>query len=104
MYFYLNNPKKEITGDDYGIFNCKQTKTEITKAIVNLIQMPADIVVDVNDTSIAPAEPEKPDQLTLKERLNLAIEQQKKLPSNDVDENKTKDLVKIIRREMDYVF
>jgi hypothetical protein len=38
----------------------------------------------------------------LKERLNLTIEQQKKLPSNDVDENKTKDLVKIIRREMDY--
>jgi hypothetical protein len=34
----------------------------------------------------------------MKERLNLAI----KLPFNDVDENKTKVLVKIIRREMDY--
>ena len=40
--------------------------------------------------------------LTLKEKLNLAIEQQKKLPLLDVDETDTKDLVKIIKREMEY--
>jgi hypothetical protein len=39
-------------GDDYGVFNQKQSKTEIAKAIANLIQMPADIDVDVNDTTI----------------------------------------------------
>jgi hypothetical protein len=66
--------------------------------------MPADTYVDANDTTIVPAEPEKPDQslLTLKDRLDLGIEQQKKLPSNDVDENKTKELVKVIKREMKY--
>jgi hypothetical protein len=26
-------------GDDYGVFNQKQSKTEIAKAIANLIQM-----------------------------------------------------------------
>jgi hypothetical protein len=38
----------------------------------------------------------------LKERHNLAIKQKKILPSNDVDEIKTKDLFKVIRREIDY--
>jgi hypothetical protein len=42
MFFYLNNPIKQITGDEYGIFNQKQSKTEIAKTIANLIQMPAD--------------------------------------------------------------
>jgi hypothetical protein len=76
-----------------------RSKTEIAKAIANLFQMPADIDVCrcrcEGHYTIISAETEKPDQslLTLKERLNLAIEQQKKLPSNDVDENKTKDLL-----------
>jgi hypothetical protein len=43
---------------EYGIFNQKQSKTEIAKAIANLIQMPADIDVDANYANIVPAEPE----------------------------------------------
>ena len=66
--------------------------------------MPKVYTVDANDNTIIPAAPEIPDQslLTLKERLNLAIEQQKKLPLLDVHETETKNLVKIIKREMDY--
>jgi hypothetical protein len=34
----LNNPKNAVTGDgDYGIFNKKQSKTEIAKAFAKLI-------------------------------------------------------------------
>jgi hypothetical protein len=56
--------KKQITKVDYGIFNQHQSKTEITKAIANLIQMP-DIDVDADDTTIVSGEPEKPDQSLL---------------------------------------
>jgi hypothetical protein len=48
MFFYLNNPeKKQMTGNDYGIFNQKQSKTESAKTIANLIQMP---VLDIDVT------------------------------------------------------
>jgi hypothetical protein len=58
MFFFLEKSEKQITNK----FNQHQSKTEITKPITNLIQMPADIDVDVNDTTIVPAELEKPDQ------------------------------------------
>jgi hypothetical protein len=73
----LNYPKNKVTCDDYGIFQKKQSKTEISKAFANLIQTLADVDVYVNVD--VPAEPEKLDHrlLMLKERLNLAIKQQK---------------------------
>jgi hypothetical protein len=70
MCLYLNNPKNQVTGDDCGIFNKTQSKTEIAKAIANLFQTPEDLYVDANDI-IVPAKPEIPDQrlLRLQERL-----------------------------------
>jgi hypothetical protein len=53
----LNNSKKKVTGDDYGISIQKQSKTEIAKAIANLTQMPVVTDIDANDTTIVPAEP-----------------------------------------------
>jgi hypothetical protein len=44
--------------------------------------MPTDI--DANNTTIVPAEKTDQSLLTVKEELNLVIEQQRKLPSNDV--------------------
>jgi hypothetical protein len=54
MFFYLNNPKNQVTGDNSGIFNKKQNETEIAKAIANLIQTLADLDVDANDIIIVP--------------------------------------------------
>jgi hypothetical protein len=101
MCLYLNNPKNQVTGDDCGICNKTQSKTEIAKAIANLFQTPEDLYVDANDIIIVPAKPEIPDQrlLRLQERLFFAIEHQK---NYQVDENKPKNLIKIIKREMDY--
>jgi hypothetical protein len=96
MFFVLNNPKNQVTGDGYGIFNKKQSKTEIAKAIASLIQTPADLDFDDNDIIIVLVKPEKPNQRLL--RLNLPIEHYKKY---HVNEDKSKNLVKIIKREMD---
>jgi hypothetical protein len=52
VFFDLNNPKKKIAWNDYGIFNPNQNQTEIAKTIANLIQIPADIDVNANDTTI----------------------------------------------------
>jgi hypothetical protein len=70
--FDLNNPKNQLTGDDYDIFNKKQSKTETSKAFENPMQTPA--IFD------GPAEPETQDQILvmLTERLSLAVEQQQK--------------------------
>jgi hypothetical protein len=94
----LNNQKIQITGDDYGIFNKKQSKTEIAKAFANLILSPADVNVPVKPESQTKDcyDDERKTQFV---NRPCSMMHQK---NYHVVENKTKNLVKILKQEMDY--
>ena len=97
VFGYLNNSAGDTIRNDYGIFDKNQSKVEITKAIVTLIQRLSDDIDDTTHTDeIEPATPNT-SALMLSQRFNLAM--LKNGTASPKNENGTKELIKIIKKK-----
>jgi hAT family C-terminal dimerisation region len=103
LFQYLSN-SDQVYNHDHGIFNKKLSKTELAKAISNLVTrlMSENTEETTDDIEVLQEEsqPIPSVNLSLKERLNFAIKQQKQIMPTE--KSSPKELLKTIKREMEY--
>ena len=101
IFQYLNDPANKSTEESYDIFNKKISKNELVKTIASFIKRVSKDKEIIDDVVIVDNISELP-ELTLKEKLNLAIEAKLNSAAALADDNKHKDFNKLIRQEMSF--